>query len=140
MTHVLILGANGQLARNTTRVFLRNTDAKLTPYLRPANRLKNPDPERVRIVEGDVLDRPTLGAAMRGRTWSTPTSPPGDARRSKAMFLRVAGSAGVGTVGAMAERRLTSSGDPSPGGSTQGGYPAVLPRRESTELNSLVRV
>jgi len=29
---VLILGVNEQLARNTTRVFLRDTDAKLTLY------------------------------------------------------------------------------------------------------------
>lgn len=63
---VLILGANGQLARNTTRVFLRDTDVKLTLYLRRANRLKNPDPARVRIVEGDVLDLSTLEAAMKG--------------------------------------------------------------------------
>ena len=35
--NVLILGANGQLARHTTRVFLRDTDAKLTLYLRRAN-------------------------------------------------------------------------------------------------------
>ena len=56
MINVLILGANGQLARNTTRVFLRDTDAKLTLYLRRASRLSNPDPARVTIVEGDVLD------------------------------------------------------------------------------------
>ncbi len=37
MVNVLILGANGQLARNTTRVFLRDTDAKLTLYLRCAD-------------------------------------------------------------------------------------------------------
>jgi len=66
MTKVLVLGANGQLARNTTRVFLRDTDATLTLYLRRASRLRNPDPGRVRIVEGDVLDRPTLEAAMKG--------------------------------------------------------------------------
>jgi uncharacterized protein YbjT (DUF2867 family) len=66
MTNVLILGANGQLARNTTRVFLHNTDAKLTLYLRRASRLSNPDPARVTILEGDVLDLPTLTAAMRG--------------------------------------------------------------------------
>src|SRR5271166_6144935 len=66
-TKVLILGANGQLARNTTRVFLRDTDARLTLYLRRASRLKNPDPSRVTIVDGDVLDRPTLLAAMRGQ-------------------------------------------------------------------------
>lgn len=67
MTNVLILGANGQLARNTTPVFLRNTDAKLTLYLRRADRLKNPDPARVRVVEGDVLDRPALESAMKGQ-------------------------------------------------------------------------
>jgi uncharacterized protein YbjT (DUF2867 family) len=67
MISVLILGANGQLARNTTRVFLRDTDAKLTLYLRRARRLSNPDPGRVTIVEGDVLDRPTLEAAMKGQ-------------------------------------------------------------------------
>jgi uncharacterized protein YbjT (DUF2867 family) len=64
MTRVLILGANGQLARHTTDVFLRTTDAALTLYQRRASRLKNPDLKRVRIVEGNVLDVPTLTAAM----------------------------------------------------------------------------
>jgi uncharacterized protein YbjT (DUF2867 family) len=61
---ILILGANGQLARNTTRVFLDQTDAKLTLYLRRARRIKNPDPSRVTIVEGDVLDAGSLRTAM----------------------------------------------------------------------------
>jgi uncharacterized protein YbjT (DUF2867 family) len=64
---VLILGANGQLARNTTRVFLRDTDAKLSLYLRRARRLENPDPSRVTIVEGDVLELATLQSAMKGQ-------------------------------------------------------------------------
>jgi uncharacterized protein YbjT (DUF2867 family) len=63
--NILILGANGQLARNTTKALLARTDARLTLYLRRASRLENPDPARVRIVEGDVLDRPTLEGAMR---------------------------------------------------------------------------
>jgi len=67
VTRVLVLGANGQLARNTTRVFLQSTDAKLTLYLRRATRLRSPNPERVSIVEGDVLDLPTLEGAMRGQ-------------------------------------------------------------------------
>ena len=67
MTSVLILGANGQLARNTTRVFLAHTDARLRLYLRRAKRLKNPDPSRVEIVEGDVLDARTLQVAMQGQ-------------------------------------------------------------------------
>jgi uncharacterized protein YbjT (DUF2867 family) len=67
MTKILILGANGQVARNTTHALLRDTDAQLTLYLRRASRLKNPDPKRVAIVEGDVLDAPTLKAAMKGQ-------------------------------------------------------------------------
>jgi dihydrodipicolinate reductase len=46
MVKILILGANGQLARNTTRVFLQDTDVTLTLDLRRASRLKNPDPSR----------------------------------------------------------------------------------------------
>jgi len=64
MTKVLILGANGQLARNTTKFFLDRSDAHLTLYLRRASRLQNPDPARVTIVEGDVLDAAALKAAM----------------------------------------------------------------------------
>jgi len=65
MTRVLILGANGQLARHTTGVFLRTTQVRLTLYLRRASRLENPDPARVRIVDGDVLDTQALTAAMK---------------------------------------------------------------------------
>jgi len=67
MTKVLVLGANGQLARHTTPFFLDRTDVHLTLYLRRASRLKNPDPERVTVIEGDVLDSKTLMAAMRGQ-------------------------------------------------------------------------
>ena len=67
MVNVLVLGANGQLARNTTRWFLQRTDARLTLYLRRASRLCNPDPARTRIVEGDVLDSATLERAMKGQ-------------------------------------------------------------------------
>lgn len=67
MTNVLILGANGQLARNTTRFFLQQEDVHLTLYLRHASRLSNPDPTRVTIIEGDVLDLAALSAAMHGQ-------------------------------------------------------------------------
>jgi dTDP-4-dehydrorhamnose reductase len=36
MTRVLILGANGQLARNTTRVLLEKADAILSAQGQPA--------------------------------------------------------------------------------------------------------
>ena len=64
MTKALVLGVNGQLARNTTQAFLRDTDTTLTLYLRRSHRLRSLDPKRVTIVEGDVLDLPTLKAAM----------------------------------------------------------------------------
>ncbi len=67
MTNVLILGANGQLARNTTRIFLKAPNTQLTLYLRRATRLPNPDPKRVRVLEGDVLNGATLEAAMQGQ-------------------------------------------------------------------------
>ena len=67
MKRILMLGANGQLARHTTPYFLNHTDVRLTLYLRHASRLKNPDPARVHIVEGDVLDSTTLITAMQGQ-------------------------------------------------------------------------
>jgi uncharacterized protein YbjT (DUF2867 family) len=67
MTRVLILGANGQLARHTTAFFLKRPDVHLTLFLRNAKRLKNPGPARATIVEGDVTDRAALIAAMQGQ-------------------------------------------------------------------------
>jgi uncharacterized protein YbjT (DUF2867 family) len=67
MPKILILGANGQLARNTTEFFLKHPDVQLTLYLRRAIRLRNPDPSRITIVEGDVLDLETLKIAMHGQ-------------------------------------------------------------------------
>jgi uncharacterized protein YbjT (DUF2867 family) len=67
MTRVLILGANGQVARNATGRFIEQTDAELTLFLRRSTRLKNPDPEGATIAEGDVLDRAALIDAMAGQ-------------------------------------------------------------------------
>jgi len=67
VTRILILGANGQLARNTIPIFLQRGQVELTLYLRRAKRLNNPDTTRIRVIEGDVLDRSTLETAMRGQ-------------------------------------------------------------------------
>jgi uncharacterized protein YbjT (DUF2867 family) len=68
MAKILILGAYGQIARVATQLFLETTTAQLTLYLRHAKRLKNIGyPERVRVIEGDVLDVSTLDAAMTGQ-------------------------------------------------------------------------
>lgn len=65
--NVLILGAGGQIAQVASNLFLDTTDVHLTLYLRNAKRLRGFDGERVRVVEGDVLDLPTLTAAMIGQ-------------------------------------------------------------------------
>lgn len=68
MTSVLVLGAHGQIARVATKLFLEETDVELTLYLRGAERLDHlRGNNRVRIVEGDVLDREAVEAAMAGQ-------------------------------------------------------------------------
>jgi uncharacterized protein YbjT (DUF2867 family) len=68
MNKVLILGANGQIARVATQLFLEQTDAQLILYLRNAHRLKLTDVvSRIRVVEGDVLDADALASAMKGQ-------------------------------------------------------------------------
>ena len=67
MTSILIVGANGSIARVAADLFLKETDARLTLYLRNARRLKRLESDRVRVVEGDVLDTKTLTQAMAGQ-------------------------------------------------------------------------
>lgn len=68
MPRILILGANGQIARAATDLFLKRNDVELTLYLRDAKRLKHlVDAKRVHIVEGDVLDMLALEAAIEGQ-------------------------------------------------------------------------
>jgi uncharacterized protein YbjT (DUF2867 family) len=67
MANVLILGANGSVARVATELFLEETDARLTLYVRNARKLKNVDASRARVVEGDVLDTAKLAEAMAGQ-------------------------------------------------------------------------
>jgi uncharacterized protein YbjT (DUF2867 family) len=67
LTNVLILGANGSIARVAIELFLKETDAKLTLYLRNSSRLKNIASNKVRVIEGSVLDIETLKEAMIGQ-------------------------------------------------------------------------
>jgi uncharacterized protein YbjT (DUF2867 family) len=67
MTNVLILGANGSLARVAIDMFLKETDAQLTLYLRNSRRLRNIDSNRVRVIEGDVMEFEKLKEAMIGQ-------------------------------------------------------------------------
>lgn len=67
MNNVLILGANGQVARLAIDMFLNETDAQLTLYMRNPSRLKITDPARERVIEGNVNDVAKLKEAMAGQ-------------------------------------------------------------------------
>ena len=67
MSNVLILGANGSVARVAIELFLNQTDATLTLYLRDPRKLTKIDSDRVRVVQGDVLDTKKLEKMMAGQ-------------------------------------------------------------------------
>jgi uncharacterized protein YbjT (DUF2867 family) len=72
MTQVLILVANGQIARAATELCVKRADVQVTLYLRSAKRLWGPGLNlpllnQVDVIEGDVLDMKTLKAAMVGQ-------------------------------------------------------------------------
>ncbi|MEC0134149.1 MULTISPECIES: NAD(P)H-binding protein [Paenibacillus] len=67
MTKVLILGANGGIAGYAIDLFLKETDAELTLFLRNAGNLRKLDPYRTRVIEGDVMDMEILKKAMAGQ-------------------------------------------------------------------------
>jgi saccharopine dehydrogenase-like NADP-dependent oxidoreductase len=75
MSNVLIPGANGQVARDAIDLFLNETDARLTLYLRNAGRLRGVAPSRARVVEGDVLDTAKLKEPIAGQDIVPPTWP-----------------------------------------------------------------
>jgi uncharacterized protein YbjT (DUF2867 family) len=67
MKRILVIGANGQIARVATRLFLEHGDVELTLFLRRSQRLaKLADQPGVRVVEGDATDVGALRGAMRG--------------------------------------------------------------------------
>lgn len=68
MKKVLIIGANGQIARIVTnRLLKEQPDTELTLYLRNSDRLSHLAGYRVNIVEGDINDLDTLNKSMKGQ-------------------------------------------------------------------------
>lgn len=66
---ILIIGANGSVAKIATQGFLAGTKADLKLYLRNTNRLAKvaeQNPNRVQLIEGDALDKNALKNAMSG--------------------------------------------------------------------------
>ena len=68
MKKVLLLGAGGSVAQNLIPLLLQNGDMRLTLFARRPAQLKQwREHPQVRIIEGDVLDAPTLVVAMQGQ-------------------------------------------------------------------------
>lgn len=64
MTNILILGANGRIARIVERRLLAETDAHLTLVLRRSARLTIQDSTRETVVEGDAGDSELLAQVL----------------------------------------------------------------------------
>lgn len=67
MTNVLILGANGKIAKLAEKQLLAETSHHLTLFLRHADRLNITDPAREMVIEGDVLNKTQLNNVMSGQ-------------------------------------------------------------------------
>lgn len=66
MTKVLVLGANGKIAKLATEQLLANDDNQLILFLRNSKRLADTASDRVQVVEGDAAKKSDLEAAMVG--------------------------------------------------------------------------
>ena len=67
MKKVLVLGAGGRIARSVIEILSSSKDVELTLYLRHRRKLHGKVPQNARVVEGDVLDRKRLDAAVSGQ-------------------------------------------------------------------------
>jgi uncharacterized protein YbjT (DUF2867 family) len=66
MKNVLILGANGNIARKVIDLLSNNDNIHLMLFLRNAHKIKNHVPGNSVIIEGDVLNLDDLRKAMAG--------------------------------------------------------------------------
>jgi putative NADH-flavin reductase len=67
MAKAIVLGASGQIARLAIQLLLVDETNGLTLYLRNAKRVHSLQTDRVRVVEGDVLDDELLTQTVRGQ-------------------------------------------------------------------------
>lgn len=67
MKKIIILGANGQIARLVKQRLLKETNAQITLYLRNSARINDLNERRETIIEGDVNDYQRLKNAILGQ-------------------------------------------------------------------------
>ena len=66
MKNIIIIGAGGSLAGPVIQELQKIKDVRLTLFLRNKNRVRNKPPNAT-VVEGDVMDYPTLKEAIKGQ-------------------------------------------------------------------------
>jgi uncharacterized protein YbjT (DUF2867 family) len=67
MKNIIIIGASGGLASYVIEELQKQKDIHLTLFLRNKNRLHNRNLSNAAIIEGDVMDYPTLKDAINGQ-------------------------------------------------------------------------
>ena len=67
MKKVIIIGANGSLAKYVIEELKKHSDVNLTLFLRNRRNLDAPDAEGCEVVEGDVMDYNKLKQAIEGK-------------------------------------------------------------------------
>lgn len=67
MTNVLILGANGKIARIAERFMIADKNVNVTLFLRKASRLSELQDKVTKIIDGDASDKVELVAALAGQ-------------------------------------------------------------------------
>ena len=65
-TNVLILGANGQIAKHAVEMLIRKSNINLTLFVRDASKIESEKSGR-RVIEGNVLNNVLLSTAMEGQ-------------------------------------------------------------------------
>jgi len=67
MKKLIILGANGNIAKHVIDILKIKDDLQLTLFLRDKNRIRNKDISSCRIIEGSVLDFNRLKESITGQ-------------------------------------------------------------------------
>lgn len=64
MKNVLIIGANGRVAIEATKIFLENSNFNVNLFLRNAHRIPDYASNRVTVFEGDAKNQQDLEQAL----------------------------------------------------------------------------
>ena len=66
MRNIVVVGANGRIARYVTKTLSQDQEISLRLFLRDASRLHYDDSKRVELIEGDVLNTRLLESSVKG--------------------------------------------------------------------------